>query len=66
MQPVGSNSKNNNLTHRDIGFKCVEGMQKKKLVSLHIAMFVNASETPFVSFQSLCFYVLKTFIPMGL
>ena len=39
---------------------------KKKLVSPHIAMFVNASETPFVSFQNLCFYVLKTFIPIGL
>lgn len=39
---------------------------KKKLVSLHIAMFINASETPFVSFKSLCFYVLNIFIPMGL
>lgn len=38
---------------------------KEKLVSLHIAMFINESETPFLSLQNLCFYVLNIILPNG-
>jgi hypothetical protein len=35
-----------------------EAKQKETSFS-HIAMCVNASETPFLSLQKLCFYVFK-------
>ena len=48
----------NNLTHRNIDFLSVKKDKRETRFS-HIAMCVNASETPFLSSIILCFYVLK-------
>ena len=40
--------------------------KQKETSFSHIAMFVNASETPFLSLVILCFYVFKIFTAKGL